>query len=181
MPKFSPELANDEKNIKSVFNRNMEKLSGIISNLDATNFARGGIIRKDLIHKDVFRDFVTTDPAGFPYTPNSILVFEDKTGLKAKSGEGFNFGAPTETTEDYTATLEDYIIIMDGSSSTVTVTLPEAPLSGQMYIICCSNDTNTTDIDFNGYDYDGDAGNFELFEDENISIVFTGTEWRTAG
>lgn len=78
---------------------------------------------------------------------------------------------------DYTITSDDYTIIADGTSNTVTLSLPASPNEGQIFNIKCKDSTFTVTIDRNGKNIDGDASDFEIVEDESVTLQYDGTEW----
>lgn len=73
-------------------------------------------------------------------------------------------------TSDYTILTTDYTILLDGTSNTVTATLPASPVEGQMYNIKCIDSTYTVTVARNGNNIDGDAADFTLIEDEVITV-----------
>jgi hypothetical protein len=83
-------------------------------------------------------------------------------------------------TINYTITNSDYAIVADGSSNTVTLTMPASPVTGQEFNISCINSDYAVDIDFNGnYIYDS-SENEPLYKGENLKLMFNVTYWVTA-
>ena len=80
-------------------------------------------------------------------------------------------------TNDYQVTAEDYGIVVDATSNTVTVTMPSSPSTDQPFSIACINSTFAVDIDFNGKNFYASASNESLFYGENLRIQFNGTFW----
>jgi len=85
----------------------------------------------------------------------------------------------TTKVADYSALATDYTIVADGSSATVTVTLPASPTSGQIFNIACLDSTNAVTIDFNGKNFYDSSSNETLFKGENIKLHYDGTQWVT--
>lgn len=80
---------------------------------------------------------------------------------------------------NYSAIDSDYHIVLDGSSNTVQVTLPQYPKIGKQYKISCSNSTFDVTINFNGNTFNSSLLNFQIFQDETIEITFNSSEWRS--
>ena len=78
-------------------------------------------------------------------------------------------------TADYTADAEDQVILVDASSNTVTVTMPTTPSPVRITHIKCIDDTNTCDVAGGGNNIDGSSDNFELCEDESITLIHSAT------
>ncbi len=85
----------------------------------------------------------------------------------------------SEKTTNYTLTISDYTILLDGTSSTVTATLPAASgITGRIYNIKCIDATNQCDVNPNASEeIDGDSANFILNKDEVITIQSDGSNW----
>lgn len=81
---------------------------------------------------------------------------------------------------DYTVVPTDGTIIADGTSNTVTITLPAAPATGQVFNIACINSTNAVDVDFNSKNFYDSATNEVLFKGENLTVQYNGTYWVSA-
>lgn len=104
-----------------------------------------------------------------------LYIFNGTTNIKI--GEA---NKPISTkTADYTLTINDYTILLDGTSNTVTATLPTAVgNTGRIYFIKCIDDTFTTDIATNGAEeIDGDNANIELINMETIALQSDGANW----
>lgn len=82
-------------------------------------------------------------------------------------------------TSNYTLTKLDYTILLDGTSNTVTATLPAASgITGRIYKLKSIDDTNQTDVATNGSEtIDGSSTNFILSKDEVITIQSDGSNW----
>ena len=80
---------------------------------------------------------------------------------------------------NYTVTTSDYIILLDGTSNTVTATLPTAVgNSGKTFYLKCINSTYQCDIATNvAEEIDGDSSNFVLNLHEVIKIVSDSSNW----
>lgn len=124
----------------------------------------------------------------------------DSTGFVRIGAPGLNIGdvdldgsltLPLNTLDDTTnPNLLDgtyRTILVDSSSNPVTITLPLAPLTGQIYEIrdvggtgSGDSSTNQIDIDPNGNTIDGNAGNLVLATDgDGIILVWDGFKWVT--
>ncbi len=78
---------------------------------------------------------------------------------------------------DYTIAETDYTILLDGTSNTVTATLPTAVgIKGKIYNIKCIDDTNACDV-ATTEEIDGDGANFGLLKDESITIQSDNEKW----
>ena len=106
-------------------------------------------------------------------TPLLHGKFDDKY---LKINGGFGNAIRTETT-DYTALPEDGTICADGTSNTVTITLPAAPNTGQIFNVACMNSTFTVDVDFNSKLFYDSSSNETLFKGENLKVQYNGTVW----
>lgn len=82
-------------------------------------------------------------------------------------------------TANYTLDATDYTVLLDGTSNTVTATLPTASgIDGRIYNIKCIDDTNQCDVDPNGAEeIDGDSTTFILSKDDVITIQSDGSNW----
>lgn len=82
-------------------------------------------------------------------------------------------------TSNYTITDEDSTILADGTSNTVTITLPTAiGIFGRMYCIKCIN--NTFDVDvatFGSEEIDASTENYILNKDDAIVVQSDGSDW----
>jgi len=84
----------------------------------------------------------------------------------------------TTVTNDYSVVAaDDYTIIIDASSNTVTVTMPAAPPTDQVWNIACLDSTFTADIDWNGKSFYDDTSNQVLFKGENLTVQYDGTQY----
>ena len=101
-------------------------------------------------------------------TPNSSLQVEGSISKPIAS-----------KTTNYTLNDEDYTILLDGTSNTVTATLPTAVgITGRIYNIKCIDDTNQCDIDPDGIEeIDSNNANFILTKHETITIQSDGSNW----
>jgi hypothetical protein len=82
-------------------------------------------------------------------------------------------------TGDYTADANDYFIAADGSSGTVTITLPPAASgAGKVFIIKAVDVTNAVDVDGAGSEtIDGNATYTFSAQYESIAVISNGTNW----
>jgi hypothetical protein len=83
-------------------------------------------------------------------------------------------------TSDDTFTADDYTIVADASSNTVTVLLPDAPGKGIIYNLACLNSTNAVEMDFNGKNFYDSSDNEAMFKGENLKVQYDGTQWVSA-
>lgn len=75
-------------------------------------------------------------------------------------------------TVDYTVKDNDCTIIADATSNTVTISLPATPITRGVYYIKCIGDAFTCDVSGNGNNIDGSSDNFQLFDDESITVMY---------
>ena len=82
-------------------------------------------------------------------------------------------------TSDDTLDAGNVVVLLDGSSNTVTASLPTASgITGRVYILKSIDASFTTDVNPSGSEtIDGDSSNFSLVEDETITIISDGTNW----
>jgi len=99
-------------------------------------------------------------------------------GVKTTFEKSLTHALATKTS-DYTVTDDDEYILADGSSNTVTITLPTASgITGRVYTIKCIDDTNTVTIDGDGSEtIDGDT-TVTLSKDDALKIISDGSNWR---
>ncbi len=85
----------------------------------------------------------------------------------------------TFTTDD-TLDAENVTVLLDGSSNSVTASLPTAVgIVGRVYYIKSIDATNTTDINPNGSQtIDGDSINLVLAEDASVTIISDNSNWQ---
>lgn len=121
-------------------------------------------------------NFRTTSSSGT--AANNIVTMwirmVDSTG-----GETPGFAEIETKTNDYTLDSDDYTILLDGTSNTVTASLPTAAgIEGKIFNLKCTDDTFQCDVDPDGTEeIDGDSANFILSKDEVITIQSDGTNW----
>jgi hypothetical protein len=110
-------------------------------------------------------------------TANTIAVGATDTVTTYKGS--YNIALETFTA-DGTLDGDNMVVLLDGTSNTVTATLPTAVgITGRVYYIKSINATFTTDIDPNGTEtIDGDSANFVLNKDESITIISDNTGWQ---
>lgn len=113
-------------------------------------------------------DFQTDSSGNLTITPS---------GGQIKLAAGQNHSNSIKTT-NYTITIADYYIGADGTSNTVTITMPASPTGGDTYLVDCINDTFQVDINWNGNNYKGSSTNTLLPAGADILLTFNGTEWR---
>ncbi len=88
---------------------------------------------------------------------------------------GGNIRSISTKTADYTLLGNDYIILADATSNTVTITLPAAPVNGQIFNIKCINAIFTCTISRNGNNIDGVASDLVLVLNENKTLQYDTT------
>lgn len=92
--------------------------------------------------------------------------------------KGGLFTSLVEKTADYTATSADSVIVADGSSAAVTITLPTAVgIEGREYKIKCIDSTNTVTVDGNGTETIDGALTKTLVQWDCLHIVSDGSDW----
>lgn len=82
-------------------------------------------------------------------------------------------------TANYTLTKEDNVVLFDATSGDLTATLPASPRAGRRYDITkIDTGVNTVTIDGNGNTINGDATRVIQFFATNVTVVYSGSEWR---
>jgi hypothetical protein len=79
--------------------------------------------------------------------------------------------------EDYPVQGRDFTIVVDASSTAVTVTLPSEPTKGKVYNIACLDSTNAVQVDFNGKNFYDSSDDETLFKGENLKVQYDGTKY----
>lgn len=92
-------------------------------------------------------------------------------------GGGLVRAIQTVTDSDLTLDGDEYTVLCEGATATVTITLPASPVTGQIFNIKSIDSTNTVTVAGNGNNIDGSASQ-TLITDESITIQYDGTEWR---
>jgi len=88
------------------------------------------------------------------------------------------FYEPIDVTANHTAN-ENEFVSCDSSGGTFTVSLPLAPVKGEKIDITkIDNSINPITIDGNGNNILGDASIQITVQDESVTLVFNGTEWK---
>ncbi len=131
---------------------------------------------------DVFGPAASTDNALVKFhlatgkiIQNSGAILDDNNVLNL-AGLGPNL---VTKTNDYTATVNDTTILIDGSANTVTLTLPTAVgINRRIYNIKCIDDTFLCDVATDGSEeIDEDSSNFSLAQHEVITIQSDNANW----
>jgi hypothetical protein len=125
-------------------------------------------------NEDIIFNFIGTTNSG------KLSWMEDEDYFEFADTVKFNQGIIKNIqtkTSDYTLIKSDYVIIADGTSNTVTITLPVSPNTGQLFTIKCKDSTNTVTVDRNGKTIDGDAIDIILIKNEVITAMYDGAEW----
>ncbi len=78
-------------------------------------------------------------------------------------------------TNDYTVLPSDFTILADATSNAVTITLPAAPVQGQMFFIKCINADNTCTIARNGKNIDGAASDVVMSVTDSVPLQYDST------
>ena len=73
---------------------------------------------------------------------------------------------------DYLLLPADYTILADATSNTVDITLPAAPVQGQVFNIKCINVTFTCTVARNGKNIDGAASDLTLILNESVTLQY---------
>lgn len=85
----------------------------------------------------------------------------------------------TSKTAAYTLTKSDYIVEGNATTAAFSLTLPAAPVTGQVYYIVRTNSgANNLTIDGNGKNINGSATLVLTTQYEAAQLVYNGTEWR---
>ena len=120
-------------------------------------------------------DYVSEYNSGFGVTIDGVLVKDGGATLSAQ------FTAPVITQTDATLTLtaSHYTVLCDGTSNTVTITLPSASgISGRVYNIKAINIDNAVTVDQTGAEtIDGSTDAITLDLMEVITVQSDGTNW----
>jgi len=102
------------------------------------------------------------------YTTNGYMRFVNSDGTVAVDS---SLTLPiVSKTANYTVLATDYTILVDASSTAVTITLPASPSEGQLWNIKVKDSTNTVTISPNGNNLDGESSDIALIEDESITV-----------
>lgn len=130
---------------------------------DITYYGKGSLIEADDIN----------------YLYDSTINLEsDIISLSAAIDENSENPSIRIITTNDTLTETDFNLILDGSSNSVSGTLPTAiGIIGKIYNIKCINDTfSCTAETFDDQTIDGET-NFELFENESITVQSDNVNW----
>jgi hypothetical protein len=88
------------------------------------------------------------------------------------------FEAVTTKTADYTATTSDSLIIADGTSNTVTITLPTAVgITGRLYRIKCVDDTYQVDVSTTSSQAIDGSLTKTLAQWDCLNVISDGSDW----
>lgn len=104
---------------------------------------------------------------------SSVINFNDIKQVPLSIGTAIK-------TSDYIILPSDDTIFVDGSENEVIITLPTAVnKNGKIYNIKCIDDTYSCWIDTTSdEEIDGDTDEFELYEDEVVTLQSDGENWR---
>jgi hypothetical protein len=81
-------------------------------------------------------------------------------------------------TANYTMVKGDYVILADGSSAVVTITLPASAQNGHMVNIKCIDDTNAVSITTPSTEtIDGLSTHTFNYQYESVTLVSDGSNW----
>ena len=96
-------------------------------------------------------------------------------------GEDNNLYAVTGISSAKTLTTSEYVVLVETSGGTVTVTMPSSPVTGQAYKIKDKGDalTNNITIAGNGNNIDGGTNALINTDYGALEIVFDGSDWWT--
>lgn len=157
---------------------------------------QGAIANVLFIHSDVGGDptltfsnndisvgasFILDEITGaFSYSPNieGGTTWDDSFTINKtlKVVQGVIKAVATKT-NNYQVLATDYSLVGDGTSNTVTFTMPSSPAAGQIWNFACLNSTFQVDVDFNGKNFYDSSGNELLFKGENLKIQYDGTQY----
>jgi len=131
-------------------------------------------------------DILAVRPSRVKITFDTLLAVFETTDLKSLlsaqttaiiAAIGTSTTVVTKTA-DYTATSVDYVIIADGTSNTVTITLPTAlGIDGRRYQIKCIDATFAVDVDGNGTETIDGALTQALAQWDSLTIASDGLNW----
>jgi len=85
----------------------------------------------------------------------------------------------TDTVGAYTVTVADYIVSVKNSEA-ITITMPAAPVSGELHIVKDANGnakSNAITVDGNGNDIDGNATVIMRNNFSALTLMYNGTQW----
>ena len=131
-------------------------------------------------------DILAVRPTRVKITFDTLLAVFETTDLKSLlsaqttaiiAAIGTSTTVVTKTA-DYTATSVDYVIIADGTSNTVTITLPTAlGIAGRRYQIKCIDNSFAVDVDGNGTETIDGALTQALAQWDSLTIASDGLNW----
>jgi hypothetical protein len=106
-----------------------------------------------------------------------MAVTKDLTVGGTTTSNGY-FEAVTTKTADYTATTSDSLIIADGTSNTVTITLPTAVgITGRLYRIKCVDDTYQVDVSTTSSQTIDGSLTKTLAQWDCLNVISNGSDW----
>lgn len=119
-----------------------------------------------------FVQFNSTDGAEL------LQVGSAASGSAVKINGGQQVSITTKTA-NYTAVASDYIIEGNATSGNITISLPAAPATGQVYVVTKTDSSaNTVTVSGNGKNINGVATFVMSFQYDRRAFVYNGTEWR---
>ena len=119
--------------------------------------------------------FGAGEDAGMGYDGTNFVIEPDLVGTGAVDRRGGLIIDTVVKTSDYTLVGNDYRIVVDASSNTVTITLPASPVNGRTYEISCYDSTNTVTIARNGKTILGSASDVTLTAGEGVTFTYDST------
>ncbi len=117
------------------------------------------------------------------YVQATKLIYKLDSDLTTwnEFGTGSSVLAVTTKTNNYTSLIGDNVILLDGSSNSVTLSLITAVgNTGLIYYIKALDVSNSVDINPNASEtIDGVTSNFELYtQNDSLTIVSDGSNWQ---
>jgi len=110
-------------------------------------------------------------------TTNTSNIATNTSNISTNTSDISELQAHSRTrvtkTNDYTVDADDYLIIADATSNTVTISLPLAPVTTRgVFKIKCIDDSFACDVDGNGNNIDGSGSNFQIYKDEVLTLLY---------
>lgn len=146
---------------------------------DATGqWGKGFLLRHDKADKKIIwqrsesgkNDGTETDCFSIDESGNTVTEGVEKA-------DGYIEAVATKTA-DYTATSSDSLIIADGTSNTVTITLPTAVgITGRVYKIKCIDDTFQVDVSADGTETIDGSLTKTLSQWDCLTVISDGSDW----
>lgn len=98
-----------------------------------------------------------------------LNIFQNLVELATSIDTGLGFNLSTKAS-DYTTTDQDGVILINGASNQVIISLDATPKDAQEHAFKCIDDTNACYVSPNGNELDQATADFQLFQDESINV-----------